>query len=106
MNDNSVGDFLGSISTSLLSIIISLVGFWTAFVRGLVNRRDVEKMIEAHNPYLQDRQFILERLDVNKSTLSHISDILQQNTEVMTELKVQIATLAQTLKHLEQRIER
>ena len=105
MTDNSIGEFLGSVSTSLLSIIISLVGFWTAFVRGLVNRRDVEKMIESHNPYLQDRQFILERLDVNKATMQHVTKILEQNTEVMIELKVQLATLAETLKHLERRIE-
>jgi hypothetical protein len=63
-------------------------------------------MIETKSPYLQDRQFIMERLAINKETQAALTNMLQKNTEVMNELKVQIATLGKTLEALEERMER
>lgn len=63
-------------------------------------------MIESKSPYLHDRQFIMERLATNKETQAALTSMLQRNTEVMNELKVQIATLGKTLEALEERIER
>jgi hypothetical protein len=63
-------------------------------------------MIETKSPYNQDRQFIMERLNTNKETQTAFANALQRNTEVMNELKVQIATLGKTLEALEERIER
>ena len=58
------------------------------------------------NQYSKDRQFIMERLNSHKEDTSILFRALEKNTEVMTELKVQMATLGNTLEALENRIER
>ena len=106
---NTVGHFLENMTTSMVSIIIALIGFWTTFIKGLVNRKEVEEMIAATaqaSQYAKDRQFIMERLNSHKEDTSILFRALEKNTEVMTELKVQIATLGKTLEALEHRIEK
>ena len=68
--------------------------------------RSVIELIKTQCPYSNDRQFIMERLATNKETQTALTSMLQRNTEVMNELKVQIATLGKTLEALEDRIER
>jgi len=102
---NTVGGFLENITVSMVSVIIALVGFWTTFVKNLVTRTEVENMIKTQSPYAQDRQFILERLNANKENQKSFSEALQRNTEVMNELRIQMATLTNTLESLEKRIE-
>jgi hypothetical protein len=106
---NTVGGFLEGLTTSMLSIIIALIGFWTTFVKNLVNRKEVEEMIEKcanQSQYIKDRQFIMERLNDSKEATGILFRALEKNTEVMTELKIQIATLGKTLETLEERIEK
>ena len=83
-----------------------MMGFWVAIGRNMATKSEVADMIETKSPYLQDRQFIMERLNINKETQTTFATALQRNTEVMNELKVQIATLGKTLEALEERIER
>jgi len=110
MNDpNNLGNFFESLTTSMVSVIIALIGFWTTFVKNLVNRKDVEDMINRcaqSSQYVKDRQFIMERLNTHKEDTNILFRALEKNTEVMTELKIQMATLSNTLKALENRIER
>lgn len=89
-----------------VGIIVSLLGFWTAFVKNMVTRKDVVEIINNQSPYVADRQFIMERLSVNKENQIAFANALQRNTEVMNELKIQIATLGKTLEALEEKIER
>ena len=106
---NTLGSFFDSFTTHMASVVIGLIAFWTAFIRNLVNRKDVEEMIAAQSQssqYSKDRQFIMERLNSHKEDTSILFRALEKNTEVMTELKVQIATLGKTLETLEHRIER
>jgi len=106
---NSVGAFLENMTSHMLAVIIALAGFWTTFIRNLVNRSEVEKMIQDcvvnQSQYSKDRQYIMERLDSCKESQVQFAQALQRNTEVMNELKVQIATLGNTLENLENRIE-
>jgi peptidoglycan hydrolase CwlO-like protein len=110
MSDPStLGSFFDNFTTHMASVVIALIAFWTAFIRNLVNRKDVEEMIAAQSQssqYSKDRQFIMERLNSHKEDTSILFRALKKNTEVMTELKVQIATLGKTLETLEHRIER
>lgn len=106
---NTVGGFLENLTVAMVSIIITLIGFWTTFVKNLVNRKEVEEMIEkcAHqSQYVKDRQFIMERLNSHKEDTNILFRALEKNTEVMTELKIQIATLGKTLEALEDRYDR
>jgi len=83
-----------------------MVGFWVAIGRNMATRSEVVEIVKSDSPYLQDRQFIMERLNSNKEIQSAFANALQRNTEVLNELKVQIATLGKTLEALEERIER
>lgn len=93
------------IATTCVGIILTGIGFWFTFAQKCISKDEVMELLENHSPYLQDRQFIMERLAVNKETQAALSSALQRNTEVMNELKIQIATLGKTLEAIENRIE-
>lgn len=105
MNENIV-HFWQSVATVCVGVIVTLIGFWVGVGRKIVGREEIASMIKNESPYLQDRQFIMERLAINKETQAALTSMLQRNTEVMNELKVQLATLGKTLEALEERIER
>lgn len=94
------------VATTSIGIILTLVSFWAAIIRHMISRAEVVSLIENHSPYLQDKQFIMERLASNKENQAAFANALLRNTEVMNELKIQIATLGKTLEALEERIER
>lgn len=98
--------FWENIATTSIGIIVTMVGFWIAIGRNMATRSEVVDIVKSDSPYLQDRQFIMERLNSNKEIQSAFANALQRNTEVLNELKVQIATLGKTLEALEERIER
>lgn len=106
MSTESIIHFWQTLATASIGIIITLVGFWVGIGRKIITREEVGKMIQNDSPYCQDRQFIMERLAINKETQTALSVTLQKVIEVMNELKVQIATLGKTLEALEERIER
>ena len=60
---NSLGHFLKNFTTSMVSVVIALIGFWTTFVKNLVNRKEVEEMIQNQSQYMKDREFIMARLN-------------------------------------------
>ena len=103
MNENHIWQI---VATTAVGIIITLVSFWATVIRNTVSKSEIENLIQAHSPYMQDRQFIMERLAANKENQVAFANALQRNTEVMTELKIQIATLAKTLETLEYRMEK
>jgi hypothetical protein len=105
MSDTIV-HFWESIATTSIGIIVTMIGFWIAIGKNMATKSEVIEMIETKSPYLQDRQFIMERLAVNKETQAALTGMLQRNTEVMNELKIQIAMLGKTLEALEDRIEK
>lgn len=94
------------IATTSLGIIISMATFWLTTARHMVHKDEVSRMIETQSPYIHDKQFIMERLAVNKETQAQFSLALQRNADVMNELRLQLATLGKTLETLEERIER
>jgi hypothetical protein len=105
MSENII-HFWQSLATASIGIIVTMMGFWVAIGRNMATKSDVLHMIETQSPYSQDRQFIMERLAINKETQAAFAMALQRNTEVMNELKIQLVTLGKTLEALENRIER
>lgn len=95
--------FWENIATTSIGIIVTMIGFWVVIGKNMVTRSEVLAMIETQSPYVHDRQFIMERLNTNKETQAAFSNALQRNTEVMNELKIQIAMLSTTLQTLEHR---
>jgi uncharacterized membrane protein YkgB len=105
MNETII-HFWENLATTSLGIIVTMIGFWFTIGKNMTTKADVIDMIETKSPYLHDRQFIMERLAINKETQAALTNMLQRNTEVMNELKVQIAMLGKTLEALEDRIEK
>jgi len=99
-------NFWQGLATTSIGIIATMAGFWVMIGRNMATKTEVAHMIETQSPYSQDRQFIMERLASNKENQAAFAMALQRNTEVMNELKIQIATLGKTLEALEDRIER
>lgn len=83
-----------------------MLGFWVAIGRNMATKAEVSHMIETQSPYIHDRQFIMERLANNKEAQAAFANALQRNSDVMNDLKVQLATLGKTLEALEDRIEK
>lgn len=104
MNDN-ISVFWQSVATTAVGIVITLMGFWAGVIRHMATKQDVCDMIKTTSPYVNDRNYIMERLAVNKEMQRELSAALQRNSEVMNDLKVQIVTLAKTLEALEKRME-
>jgi hypothetical protein len=104
MNDN-ISAFWQSVATTAVGIVITLMGFWAGVIRHMATKQDVCDMIKTTSPYVNDRNYIMERLAVNKEMQRELSAALQRNSEVMNDLKVQIVTLAKTLEALEKRME-
>jgi PDZ domain-containing secreted protein len=105
MHENIV-HFWQSLATVSLGIIVTLISFWVGLGRKIVSREEIEQMLETKSPYLQDKQFIMERLSSNKETQAAFANALQRNSDVMNDLKIQLATLGKTLEALEDKIER
>ena len=99
-------NFWQNIATTAIGVIITLVGFWAAVIRHMATKQEVIEMISTRSPYVEDRQYIMEKLAMNKEIQAQLSTALQRNLEVMNELKVQIAILTKTLETIEYRIER
>ena len=98
--------FWENLATTCVGIIVTMMGFWITIGRNMATKSEVAHMVETQSPYVHDRQFIMERLNSNKESQAAFAMALQRNTDVMNELKVQIATLGKTLEALESRIER
>lgn len=110
LGDNSMNEtvlnFWQSLATVSIGVIVTLLGFWASVGKKIVPRSEIIEMIKTESIYVQDKQFIMERLSSHKENHTILTNMLQKNTEVMHELKVQIATLGKTLETLEDRIER
>lgn len=97
-------NFWQVVASGAVSVVVTLLVFWAAVVRNMITKDEVCEMLDTHSPYVKDRQFIMERLAINKEMQAELSNALKHNSYVMNELKVQIATLAKTLEVLEFRI--
>ena len=106
MSDTStIIHFWQAIATVSLGIIVTLLGFWVGVGRKILSKEEVADIIQHETPYAKDRQFIMERLSSHKESQIAFSLALQRNSDIMNELKIQLATLAKTLETLEIRIE-
>ena len=103
---DTIVHFWENLATTSIGIIVTMLGFWITIGRNMATKAEVAHMIDTQSPYIHDRQFIMERLANNKESQAAFSMALQRNTEVMNELKIQIAMLGKTLEAIENRIEK
>lgn len=98
-------NFWENVSMTILGILVTIGGFWLGIMRNLLSKKDIIELIELHSPYSKERESIMTRLDMARDMQVQFAQALQKNTEVMAELKIQLAVLSKTLENLENRIE-
>lgn len=108
MNDSveHIVAFWKTIAMALIGVLTTIGAFWLGIVRHLLSKKDIIELIELHSPYLQERESIMTRLEIAKDAQVSFAQALQKNTEVMSQLKTQIAVLSKTLENLEKNIEK
>lgn len=106
MNDDHVIQFWQTISLALLGVLTTIAAFWFGIMRHLVKKQDIIELIELHSPYLQERDSIMTKLELTRECQTNFAQALQKNTQVMSELKTQLAVLSKTLEHLEKRMDK
>lgn len=85
----------GTAITTLLTIVITMVGFWMMIGREYVTREEANTMIQRENKVIL--QMIEERSEDDK----RLEKVLEKNTEAIQQLKIQITALNSTLEHID-----
>lgn len=78
----------------LIPVVISMVSFWLMQGREYLTRSEAKEMID------QKHLVVVELMAVQQKNEAKLEAVLDKNTEAIQQLKVQLATLNQTLEFL------
>jgi len=92
--DIDIPSILTQVITVLLTIVISMTGFWLMIGREFVTRSETSTMI--NNQLL----LVQERVSIYKEDSKELRRVIDRNSEALTDLKVQIGQLKNTLDFL------
>lgn len=74
------------VATSLVAVVVAMLGFWLVEGREYVTRLQVREMISLESPYVQDRNMVLDRLaeaaTVNRELTAAINDLRVELSEL------------------------
>ena len=85
--------------------IVSMAGFWMMIGGKYVNREEAVLLIQQQTVAIETKldiyhSALLEQEDRISKQEDKLQKVLEQNTEAINELKIQIATLSQSLKSI------
>jgi hypothetical protein len=80
-------------AVTAISCVIMMLSFWLSQARNYVTRDEVSGMIQTESPYLVDKQLVLQNINDMKQ-------VLKDNTQVISELNVEIARLRTELNKI------
>lgn len=83
-----------TLAISAISCSVLMVSFWLVEMKDYVTRAEAADMIQTQSPYLVDRQLVLK-------SLNDMSDVLRKNTQVISELNLEIARLRTELDKIQ-----
>jgi hypothetical protein len=86
MKPDSVLAVWQQVATSLVAVVVSMLGFWLVEGREYVTRAEVSEMIAKESPYIRDRNMVLDRL-------SEMVEINRQLARAIQDLRVEISEL-------------
>jgi len=86
-------DLWKTVAASAISCVILMAGFWLVQASGYVTRPEVSNMIQTESPYLVDKRLVLQNINDMK-------EVLQKNTDVISQLNLEIARLRTELDRL------
>lgn len=85
----------GTAITTLLTIVITMTGFWMMIGRDYVTREEAEVMVSKEN------RVILTLIEERSNNEARLEKVLEKNTEAIQALKIQITVLNNTLEHID-----
>tara|TARA_R110000824_G_scaffold289345_1_gene477913 strand:- start:2238 stop:2585 length:348 start_codon:yes stop_codon:yes gene_type:complete len=102
MKDNS---FARDLIFFLGFCVASMAGFWLMIGGKYINREEALLMIKQHTVAIETKLDMYHNaLTVQDSRISRqeekLQQVLEQNTEAINDLKIQIATLSQSIKSI------
>ena len=102
MKDTS---FLRDLIFFLGFCVVSMAGFWMMIGGKYVNREEAVLLIQPQTVAIQTKldiyhSSLLDQEDRISKQEDKLQRVLEQNTEAINELKIQIATLSQSLKSI------
>jgi hypothetical protein len=74
------------VATSLVAVVVAMLGFWLVEGREYVTRAEASEMIAKESPYIRDRNMVLDRL-------SEMVEINRQLARAIQDLRVEISEL-------------
>jgi peptidoglycan hydrolase CwlO-like protein len=84
--------------TSLITIVIAMMGFWMLEARNYITRSDAIQLIEANSPYAKDKVWIVAEINRANEANKELKNVIDKTNEVLNELRVEIAVLNENLK--------
>lgn len=96
-------------ATVLVTIVISGTGFWMMIGREYVTRTEAEaiaaaKVVGVESYFEQYRLRLEDRLAASAKQNEEIKIVINKNTEVINDFKVQMAIMTKTLSDIEKRL--
>ena len=87
-------DIWKTLAISATSCVVLMVSFWLVEMKDYVTRTEASEMIQTQSPYLVDRQLVLK-------SLNDMNEALRNNTQVISELNLEIARLRTELDKIQ-----
>ena len=108
-SSQNISAFLRYAGTLAAAIIISMVSFWLSYGKDLITRAEATQMLAEGNRVIErdisDVVNRIDRIDSRSSKLEdQLRDVLENNTEAIVDLKVQVSSLAKTIENLSNKI--
>ena len=88
-----MSDIWKTVAISATSCVVLMVSFWLVEMKDYVTRAEGSTMIKTQSPYLADRQLVLK-------SLNDMTETIRKNTEVISELNLEIARLRTELDRI------
>ena len=88
-----MSDIWKTVAISATSCVVLMVSFWLVEMKDYVTSAEASTMIQTQSPYLADRQLVLK-------SLNDMTETIRKNTEVISELNLEIARLRTELDRI------
>jgi hypothetical protein len=94
-------DMWQQVATTLTVVIISMIAFWLVEGRHFITESDAKSLVTENSPYVKDKDVIQNRLIHLEDGSKRIATALEKNTEVMYEVKNELASLTVLIPYME-----
>ena len=88
------------IMTSLIACVIAMMAFWMVEARNYITRSEAVELITINSPYTKDKAWLQAEINRANADNKSLSEAIQRNNEVTSELKLELAVLNKALQNL------